>query len=566
MHSDAGRSVMGLIHGQVKSATNNPKALDRMIEANLQYYTELATLNSMIGSGIDYMEQVDRMRDISRANMNRPGGLRAKAFDFVRSRLTEWGGGLSDFHRNYSELGKVYMWKAIREKFIDPETGDLATDKESLRAMQEEIRALDRSFGYSTDLEMMPMSRTARGISRMLLTAPTMYLSMARNLTTRKGLEHTGYIVTAGMMWFFAAAKSAGMDDDEILRRMIPGQRGFLTIEFDVGDSRMKLSLSNFYKSIAAMAGGVYNAAEKTVKGEPVTPGDFLAPVGMFARSRLSPFVSSLSSVLTGKDYLGRETSRLGAAIAGFTPISLQEPALVAFDRLLSRASGGRVGEGTEFALASAELHYSRSERDDPQTKAVQLFASVFGANMYSESEYQKISRRRNEISKKRLGIRFEDIPPSDINQAYHIAAEVQSELGSPIKFGGYDYLKASRRTRDEFLGLFPGKYRKYRRLIGQSGLADGDELNASIPNSVEVKVGDDKVRVTLSPQMKKLWWNEAIKDMVEKEGGLRDIERASTRNGVNPVHIKDDMKEVIKESLKETNAKVKAAAQIPIK
>lgn len=537
-------AFMKVITGTAQDSVNSIDGFDKMWKGNEQVFSELAALDGMLGSVTDYDEQVkiiNQNAELSKSASGRAG---------LRGRVAMWMGGLGDFHRNYATFGKMMMWKGLRTRYVDEATGDLRTDQDSVKRMMQDVRGLDRAMGYSADLQLSDISVNMQGWSRILLTAPSMYLSMGLALTNPSGLKQVAPMVIGGLMFFFLSGKAADMEDEELYRRLDPRHKDFLKLDLKLPGGRMaQLSMSSFYKSIATLVGKEADVATKLANGEVVGAQDFWAPVAMFGSGRTSPFLQSVQSFITGKDFMDREISKATVIASALTPASVDEPLRVWVNRLLGF-------EGTNHNIASAEEMHTVTERQSMGDTATMIAGQILGLNIYGESESHAINRDRNVLSQQRLGVDFDAIPREKFSEGMQIIDDVAKMRGSPERFGKYDYVKAKKAATEAFaMRELPPEI---RRMVSQAGLIN-EELE--VPGLVKTP---GKQNAYLTGKMKADVWKAAANDMITREKGLRYILDVRVRQeGCSPFAVRDEIKKVWNDSTKADNKRVQSAAGV---
>jgi hypothetical protein len=404
-----------------RKAETDPKAFNEMCLEIAPGLTEMIALGGKVGSQLDYQQTISSVELATRIN-NSPLGADT-ALSKTKAYLSGYIGRLSDFHSNFVVTSKVQIWNAIRPRFIDPATGQLATDPDSIDRMKREVLAIDRAFGHSVDQDISLDSRWKKGALSIIFTAPAMYSSMFNNLLTKEGMKHVGKFAGAGVLLYYAAALCAGMPEREIRRRLDPRKSGFMTIDIDMGSAgKMKFGLSHFYKSLMVAASKTYDNADRIMNGEVLTSGEIVAPVVNLGRSRVSPFSSGIWSLFTNEDYMGNRITKGAAVLSAISPISLTEPIAVGVDRAL----------GVTW-LATADQNHSFSERASLQQTMASFAFNTLGFNAYTENIRQEVSARKDALAIERFGVPFRQIP--NLKDAAEIADKVASDVGSIPKF-----------------------------------------------------------------------------------------------------------------------------------
>jgi hypothetical protein len=422
-------------------------------------FAEMVSLGGKFGGSSDYRQTVDKVAlatKINKAKADEATG--ASSALAVKSALTGWGKRLSDFHTNFVMIAKGQMWEAARTRFLDA-NGELATDPASIEEMQRVVLSIDRSFGHSIDADISLMSRSFRGVLGVVITAPGLYTALTNNLLTKEGAKRTAEFAGAAVLYYVAAALSGGVPEKEVFRRLDPRKPGFMTLDIKIGDSVVKLNMSHFYKSILVAAAKTYDNADRAISGEKMTGEEWRAPIFNLMKSRLSPFVSAATGLMTGEDYLGNRITSGGSIAAAFSPTSLYEPMATAVDRMI----------GTPL-FATAEQSYSQSERESLATVGAGVAFNILGFNSYTEGVQQEMASRRNALSLDRLGIPFKEIP--DVKRAAEIAEEVASSVGALPKFRNIEGLaEFKQRETDRFIATMDPETRGIVKRSGAESL-----------------------------------------------------------------------------------------------
>lgn len=455
--------IVSALTGRARDMVNDPSEFDDLWVGSEDVFSELAMFDDMLSASMDYQEQQALIARNTELASTRNGKLSLKG------RFTAWMQGFGDFHRNLSTFGKAMMWKGQRERYRDPATGGLATDRDSVRRMLSDVRSLGRVFGYSADLQLSNVSANQMGWMRAILIAPTMYVSMANALNSPSGAKLVGSTLLSGAMYYVAVCLVAGMKEDDIFARMVPGSKDFMVADIKLpGGAPARLSLSNFYASLIATAGKTADTARKHINGEPVLAGDYFTPWESFARNRVSPLANGVYSFFSNTDFLGNEISKTQAVVSAFTPVAIDEPV---------RAWAERITNG-RLNLATAEEEYTWTEKQSLAQSATIIAGQVLGANIYGERESQRIARDRDSLAMERFGKKFDSLKGDNLGDASKIADEVAKKRGSPERFGQYDYLAAKKKDTKRFVEtrLSP----EIRRMLDQSGALETGELKVT--------------------------------------------------------------------------------------
>jgi hypothetical protein len=452
-------------------------------------------------------------------------------------KLNQFGSRLSDYHANVCEIGKAQMWRSVRERFLD-ENGDLRTDKESVDAMREEARAIDRSFGYSNDVDISMISSSSRAWMNIVGTAPGMYIAMTNNIFTKNGITHIGQYAAASVLYFVAAAVAAGMDDDEIKSRLNPIKPGFMTVDYDMGNGKVtRFGFSQFYKAILVAAAKQTDVFKRmVVDGETLTAGEMIAPIANFARSRVSPAASALVGMATSEDFMGRHVERGGAVIKGLMPTSLQDPMSIVLDNAF----------GTTF-MATAEQHFNAAENESMKTKAATFVANVMGVNAYTLDTRQKMTEARDAIARDRYGVGFKDM--ADVGAASEIALQVNQQFKDIPKWTNAENIaEIQTRERARLTKMIPSEYRNYVVRSGANNLVriGGIELRDGSFMFTDGLIRDEHYRA-------------AIQEAIEMPGGIRDQKVISDTNGTQPADNQKVILDLMNKAFKSDNESVKS-------
>lgn len=528
-------SMQGVV-GLAKDAQTDGSAFHKMCVEVSPYVTEMVSLGGKYGGGLDYNQTLRSMARAAEINNAKADDSKAQLGTLaVKAGLSKYGKRLSDFHTNFVTIAKAQMWKAIRTRFLD-ESGQLATDPASIEAMKAEVLSIDRSFGHSVDMDISLMSRTMKGVLGMVMTAPGLYLSLSKNLTTKEGIRHAGEYAAASVFYFVAAAFSAGMPEDEIFRRLDPRKPGFMTVDIDMGTGgNIKVGLGHFYKSLVVATAKTYDNADRIMNGEVLTPGEIITPIMNLGRSRLSPFMSAIIGLYTGEDYMGNRVTKGSTILGAFTPASVHEPLSTTMDRVI----------GTTY-WATAEQNFNSTERETLSHPTAGFIFNALGLNSYTEGANQEMSRRKDEAAREKYGKSFKDI--SDIKAAAEIAEKVVKEVGVVPKFSNPEGIAEwKQREAERFIQTMDSRTQRIVKASGADGLL-------KVSSGIKTTSG---AYVSLTGLNRDENNKNAIQIAIGE--GLGKVMDQIDKDGIHPVEKQKEIAKFLNDAVNASNKKLQA-------
>lgn len=228
----------------------------------------------------------------------------------------------------FLDLSKLYLWESLKKGVPADQLPELAEQIENI--------------ALSGRMESAGMHPGRALAERIVLMAPSYYraafqhvaaaMEGAFRLATGTGAQHKAQVEAlktfatfmAGihaLMW--GAYTAAGMDNQEKLKRLIPGGSKYLRFPVKVGSRVIEIGPGGIILDLVKLTGEVVdtsiNSPEDFLTGGPRNPF-----IGWFNR-KLGPAPAwAKENFITGKDFSGRDTTLLRSTTEKVMPISAQ--------------------------------------------------------------------------------------------------------------------------------------------------------------------------------------------------------------------------------------------------
>lgn len=331
----------------------SPKFFSEYARQNKEVISELAQMGSGVGRLQEMMAGLGEGQLLSKVPVVGPVG--------------------EAFGRQFQtalDVAKVEMWKALRETAPKSEWPKL-------------VRGIETSLlSGRMESAMVPHGRAL--LERIALLAPSYYrgavdsiAGLAEQGAGGKVIRQTmGRFILGGLLTYYAAAKMAGMKDDEIKKRLDPTRSDYLNVAVKQDDgSVVNVGFGGIHRSLLRLAAN-------TVKTSVEHPENWKSlsaeknPLSRWYRGHAGPTVALTWEGVTGKDFLGRNSD---IASMGTRAIPL---------------------------IAQQAI----PQKGEAKAKPIEYVASALGMTATPESYTSRRNRVETEISQQKTGKDFSEL------------------------------------------------------------------------------------------------------------------------------------------------------------
>ncbi len=317
-----------LTQGAVMMA-RNPKAWGKAVASSLE---SIAKAN-VTGKYLENPDNWQAAQELSQHGVSighlqdfmsgsKPGEL-ATTIPGVRQVVERSGRAFGTFF----DIAKVELWKSLRD----------VTPKKEWPEMMEMVE----NMTLSGKMEASGLSGARSIVERLLFMAPSYYRAgmqlvsglAAKGAAGNEVRKTLGAFAGGYVSLMVGAYLAAGMDWDEILERLTPGQRNskFLSFPVKIGNTEQEIGLGNIVIDFISLGVDLGRAGRNDVKGirgkETLNPlGGANNPLTRFVMNKLGPVPGALKELATGKDALGRQANLGTAVTRPILPVGLQSP------------------------------------------------------------------------------------------------------------------------------------------------------------------------------------------------------------------------------------------------
>jgi len=284
------------------------------------------------------------------------------------------------------DVAKVEMWKALRETAPKSEWPKL-------------VRGIETSLlSGRMESAMVPHGRSL--LERIALLAPSYYrgavdsiAGLAEQGASGKVIRNTmSRFIIGGLLTYYAAAKLAGMKDDEIKKRLDPTRSDYLNVAVKQDDgSVVNVGFGGIHRSLLRLAAS-------TVKTSVEHPENWKSlsaeknPLSRWYRGHAGPTVALTWEGVTGKDFLGRNSDIASMGTRALPLIAQQ----------------------------------AIPQKGESPAKPVEYVASALGMTATPESYTSRRNRVESEISQEKKGKEFGEL---SLGQRKTIEKETNKKL-----------------------------------------------------------------------------------------------------------------------------------------
>lgn len=273
-----------------------------------QFYNDnYEIIREMIEAGANMGYLQDHVASLS------PEGLLGKAKGGVGAAFRAGG----RFYQVMMDAAKVEIWNGLRDPKITPIEQRAAV-----------IESIENSIGHGR-MEASGMTKPWAAVERLFFLAPMYYRAGVGSVATMFQGGVSGSVARRSILSFAtgisllsaAGMLAAGLGWDEILRRMNPRNRNFLTVPVRLGDNNtMNVRFGHFYLSLYKLGARLSDWSPRTVD-----TGDQGSAVMHWLRGHSALFPGLAFDGVTGRDYLGNRMPLSEAVVRRFEPMWLEQ-------------------------------------------------------------------------------------------------------------------------------------------------------------------------------------------------------------------------------------------------
>jgi hypothetical protein len=292
-------------------ALAKPGALRAYALENYELLQEYAMMGGTIGGGVDVAAGMERDQWFAKRR-SRP----------VRRLFSK----LSTAFVTPIDVAKLEFYKAAR----------VGANPNQLPEITEQV---DNLFGTARTTGI-GISHNQNLFERKALFAPRYYRSAVNNFSAlwfekgpraRIAWETLGNVSTSLLFAYYAMATAAGMDDDEIERRLNPfnianPKSPFLSVDMQFMGGTYTMGVGGVYFSMLRLAQKMLRTAgENPEHLAPWNMNPATNPVLRWLIGHVSPAVQAGATVFRGETFMGEEITLPNMLIGHLTPIAVQE-------------------------------------------------------------------------------------------------------------------------------------------------------------------------------------------------------------------------------------------------
>ena len=482
-----------------------PQVMQRYLEdpTNLRAMRELSQLGVGFGQMQDFISGASE------------GGIIPETFRKAGKVGTAAGSAFERFARSFqtfNEVALIEMWKGQRDTAKKEDWPVLA---ESLQNVLSQGRR-----------EEIGISKEGKLFGDLFLLAPS-YLRGSVNLIAslasggqsgKQARRSLGSWLIGGHLAYIGVALAAGLDFEEILKRLDPGESDHMMIPIKLPDGRTRnIGLGGPMRSLLRLMGEIQ---ESIVKGDgKLLEAGFGNPVNRWLRGKLAPMPGMATEMVLGEDFLGNEVTPLEILASRSLPLSAQTLKDIVFPikgqtpPVLGEIALGFFGlqswpENTRKQMAR-EMDKSARDKGYSDFDALPLLERV---KVFNEDILKRPIFEKTELSGKNIaaGIEAERARAEALKEG--LPTEARDKMNEwKLKVPGYD--NALSFGRGQVLPLNQEQRKRYGELIQARYNAVMPKLPWELLEKREKSVRQDVINSVLNKQ-KKVARGELLREM----------------------------------------------------
>lgn len=351
-------------------AFGSEEATGAWARQNIGAIRELAAYGSSVGHLNEMVGGIGKGSALQNKIFSGGKRLSEAGYPIAGKPLEVAGRGMAAFARSFEtflDVTKVELWKAYREITPKEQWGDVIRGIES-QMLTARMRGIGVKPGQAL-LEEVALLAASYVRGSINLVGGALSQPGISGATMRKAM---GSMLLAGGTLYYGIAKSLGMSDDDIIKRLNPGSPEFAMWKVKVGERYLNIGFGGIYRSYIRLAGNVVKQLEED-------PARWHLPFVRWYRAHAGPAISASWDIATGKDFMGEEISVAEVAKRAITPLPLSQ--------------------FTEV-----------KKRDDAVGAPIDFAASIAGFTSFPQTVQKQFADDRNRMARERYGKKYEDL------------------------------------------------------------------------------------------------------------------------------------------------------------